>query len=276
MPNAASKVVSQTTLYTGIIAVAALLVAPFEWWLTPGMDLSATLQGPTPSAPLGTDVLGRNVLMRCIDATRTVVFPLWLVCLIGYVAGIVLASIRETIESAVLRYCWRCLDMLLTAIASIPIILACFFFSVFLSMVSFAGVAVPLVFIAVAKGYHEVCLHHRMDQRLGFWQANRVAGGDALYRLLNYGLCSAWRTRLVEQAARLLQMSLVAEVSLSYLGFGIPEPIPSFGNMLASHYDLLLKGNFHPVLPITAFLVLMLLIPAVAGRAFCQLLVGRR
>jgi ABC-type dipeptide/oligopeptide/nickel transport system permease subunit len=42
-----------------------------------------------------------------------------------------------------------------------------------------------------------------------------------------------------------LRTAVAIEASLSYLGFGIQEPSPSFGNMLAAHFDLYLKGQWY-------------------------------
>lgn len=52
------------------------------------------------------------------------------------------------------------------------------------------------------------------------------------------------------QAALLIPQCILAEVTLSFLGLGIGEPMPSWGNMLASlqHYNVLVAGwwNFLP------------------------------
>ena len=45
-----------------------------------------------------------------------------------------------------------------------------------------------------------------------------------------------------------MKMAVVIEASLSYLGFGVQEPQASFGNMLASHFELYLRGQWQIML----------------------------
>jgi len=59
-----------------------------------------------------------------------------------------------------------------------------------------------------------------------------------------------------------LRVAVAAEASLSFLGFGIQEPQPSFGNMLSSHFDLYLKGHWSVLLVIVGGLALAALFPA--------------
>jgi peptide/nickel transport system permease protein len=39
---------------------------------------------------------------------------------------------------------------------------------------------------------------------------------------------------------------ILIETSLSYLGFGVQEPVPSWGNMVQSGANYLLQGKFWP------------------------------
>ena len=48
---------------------------------------------------------------------------------------------------------------------------------------------------------------------------------------------------LLTQAAILIPQYVLAEMTLSFLGLGVPEPVPSWGNLLSSlqHYSVLVS-----------------------------------
>ena len=39
--------------------------------------------------------------------------------------------------------------------------------------------------------------------------------------------------------------AILIETSLSYLGFGVQEPVPSWGNMVAAGKDYFFRGDFY-------------------------------
>lgn len=51
------------------------------------------------------------------------------------------------------------------------------------------------------------------------------------------------RAILVAQAALIMSEAVLMEVSLSYLGFGVQEPTPSWGNMIQSGANYLMQGQ---------------------------------
>ncbi|MFQ5776707.1 MAG: ABC transporter permease [Terriglobia bacterium] len=63
--------------------------------------------------------------------------------------------------------------------------------------------------------------------------AARGFGASDLYLLRRHVLPQTWGVVLT-QAALLIPQYILAEVTLSFLGLGVGEPVPSWGNMLAS------------------------------------------
>jgi len=78
-----------------------------------------------------------------------------------------------------------------------------------------------------------------LSQR-GYVIAARAFGASAAY-LLRVHILPDTLTVLVTQAALLVPQYILAEVTLSFLGLGIDEPAPSWGNMLAGvqHFHVL-------------------------------------
>ena len=63
--------------------------------------------------------------------------------------------------------------------------------------------------------------------------AARIFGGSSLYLMRRHILPQTYSI-IVTQAVLLVPQYILAEVTLSFLGLGVGEPVPSWGNMLAS------------------------------------------
>jgi peptide/nickel transport system permease protein len=66
-----------------------------------------------------------------------------------------------------------------------------------------------------------------------FVRAARGFGGSHSY-LIRHHVMPQTRNLIFTQAAILVPQFILAEVTLSFLGLGIPEPAPSWGNLLSS------------------------------------------
>jgi peptide/nickel transport system permease protein len=66
-----------------------------------------------------------------------------------------------------------------------------------------------------------------------FVKAARGFGASPAYLLRRHILPETWSV-LLTQAAILAPQYVLAEVTLSFLGLGVPEPAPSWGNLLSS------------------------------------------
>jgi len=75
-----------------------------------------------------------------------------------------------------------------------------------------------------------------------FVRAARGFGASGSY-LLRRHILPETAGVLLTQAAILVPQFVLAEMTLSFLGLGVPEPVPSWGNMLASlqHYNVLVS-----------------------------------
>jgi peptide/nickel transport system permease protein len=93
----------------------------------------------------------------------------------------------------------------------------------------------------------------------GFVRAARGAGASNFYLLRRHVLPQTYGL-LLTQAAILVPQYILAEVTLSFLGLGVSEPQPSWGNLLASlqHYDVVMSYHW-------MFLPAIFLIPFFLG-----------
>jgi peptide/nickel transport system permease protein len=107
-----------------------------------------------------------------------------------------------------------------------------------------------------------------------FVRAARGFGASGSY-LLRRHILPETAGVLLTQAAILVPQFVLAEMTLSFLGLGVPEPVPSWGNMLASlqHYNVLVSywWMYLPALAMVPFflgyLVLASLLQQSAGTA---------
>jgi peptide/nickel transport system permease protein len=75
-----------------------------------------------------------------------------------------------------------------------------------------------------------------------FVRAARGFGASGGY-LLRRHILPETASVILTQAAILVPQFVLAEMTLSFLGLGVPEPVPSWGNLLASlqHYNVLVS-----------------------------------
>jgi peptide/nickel transport system permease protein len=89
-----------------------------------------------------------------------------------------------------------------------------------------------------------------------FVRAARGFGASGGY-LLRRHILPETMSVVLTQAAILVPQFVLAEMTLSFVGLGVPEPVPSWGNMLASlqHYNVLVSywWMYLPALAIVPF-----------------------
>src|SRR6266850_104546 len=109
-----------------------------------------------------------------------------------------------------------------------------------------------------------------------FIEAAHALGLPAHTVVLKYILWLNCRALLVIQATLGMAEAILVETSLSYLGFGVQEPTPSWGNMVQAGANYFLQGNFWPsTAPALAILATILGLQLL-GDGLNNLLEGKR
>lgn len=190
---------------------------------------------------LGADDFGRDVLSRLMYGARTSI-GLALVAtlgavLIGAFAGAWAGYRGGWIDDAIMRTADFVLVLpviyvVLVLRAMLPLVLSPT--TVFLLVTCiFVAVGWPLV----AKGVRAIVA---VEAGKEYVQAARSLGASP-WRILAVHLVPACGGHLVVQATLLLPAFVLAEATLSYIGLGFPDPIASWGTMLAG------AGNYNAV-----------------------------
>ncbi len=190
------------------------------------IDLGAILAPPSADHVLGTDELGRDVFARLIYAGRFSLLVAFLsvatALAIGVLAGLV-AGYRGGAADAVV-------SLAIDVFLSVPV------FLVLLLAASAGGGRlwlVPLViggtsWMETARIVRSLAMSLR---ERGFVEASRAAGaGDAA--IVTRHLLPQTAPALVVAATVGFAQAMLVESALSFLGFGVQPPVPTWGNML--------------------------------------------
>lgn len=223
-----------------IVLIAIVLVAVFANFLAPlsPFEIFTARQAPDSTFLFGTDDKGRDVLSRMMYGARySLIIGLGatgfaLVC--GSIIGSVAAVVRPWLSNLIMR--------LLDIIMSFPgIALAATFVIVF-------GNSVPSLIFAIGFLYipqiaRIVRANVMSEYNQDYVRAVVVSGARANYILVKHVIRNCIAPVLVFTIV-LVADAIVFEASLSFISAGIPEPTPTWGNILADARAGVLAGQW--------------------------------
>jgi len=250
------------TLLGAVIIGSAVLVAIFAPYLVPhdpfAQDLNQRLippvwmEGSQPAHLLGTDQIGRDYLSRLIYGTR-------ISMLIGVLTVITSGLIGITLGIIGGFYGGRTDDVvmfLITCRLSIPLIL------VALTVVALVGSSLTVVILTLGlllwERFAVVARTTTMQVRnLDYIAAAQAAGASRLHLLLREVLPNI-ANHLVVVATLEMALAILLEAALSFLGLGVPPPLPSWGLMIAEAKEYMFFSPWVIMTPGVALFVLVL------------------
>jgi ABC-type dipeptide/oligopeptide/nickel transport system permease subunit len=223
--------------YTGASVLALVVVLALVGPLT-GYDVIAAVDPdrafspPSPTHPLGTDHLGRDIAWRLALAARHVVVPGTLAATVCLLLGIPLGAVAGWFGGWLadgIRYGFG-------VVQALPR------FVVVLLALSIYGNDPTVLAVTAGLAYVPTlgeALFERIERlRNADYVDAHLAHGVPWWRILVVHLLWAACRRLVfRHVLGLFAFFLVLETTLSYLGFGVEQPEPSWGNMLAFDLD---------------------------------------
>jgi len=226
------------------LVLASYLLGVFGWlpYDPRAMNVELINAAPfTPGHPLGTDFLGRDLQARLILGIQAYFLPGLLAIAISVLGGSVLgvlAGYKGGWLSAVITYFDNLLDSF-PRLVLILLVIAAFKADIYAIMVVVGITGVPVTANLVAGKISFL-------RQKNFIEAAHALGLPAHTVILKHILWLNCRALLVIQATLGMAEAILVETSLSYLGFGVQEPTPSWGNMVQAGANYLLQGNFWP------------------------------
>jgi peptide/nickel transport system permease protein len=216
-----------------LLAIAAPLVAKVVGWGPDDQDRQHGLTqdglpvGPSTLHWLGTDNLGRDVLVRAVYGARvSLVVGLGataLATLIGVIVGVVAGYGSPAVDTALAR--------LMDVVLSFPFLL----FAIALVSVVGPGLNISIIVIAffswasigrVVRG-QTLSLRERE-----FVEAARSTGATTL-RIMTVEILPNLVSPILVLATLIIPTAIVFEATLSFLGLGVEPPTPTWGNMIS-------------------------------------------
>ncbi len=212
-------------LFFIILAIFADLLAPYRY---DKADFSKVLQFPfvDPQHPLGTDEVGRDFLSRLIYGARTSLTVGLAVQLIAFSIGIPLGAAAGYRGGAV--------DFVITRIIDVMTAFPGLLFAIFLITVWGGGLEKVIVvlgmtsWIGVTRLTRAQFLTLREKEFVGAARAIGATEGRIIFRHI---LPNALTPLLVALSFG-IPAAIFAEASLSFLGIGVNDPLPSWGKMV--------------------------------------------
>lgn len=241
-----------------VVSIVALMVMVLSASLASFSPYTATEQNPTnafqpPSAAhwFGTDELGRDVFTRILYGGQVSlavgIFSTLLAIVVGVVVGALAGYYGGWLDNVLMRIT----DTFLTLPATFVLILL----TALLRETAFAqlrnSVAVVVIVIGVLAWMWPARLVRGLFLTLrerDFVSASRALGaGDA--RVIFLHILPNCLGPLLVNATLEMAFAIITESGLSYLGFGVQPPTPSWGNILASAQIHVFKAPWLAVFP---------------------------
>ena len=215
----------------GIIVIALLFTGIFAEFLAPyGMNESnrgAALSAPSAEYLLGTDNLGRDLLSRIIFGARVSI-------LIG-LGATALSTVFSLTIGIVTAYYGGLLDLLVQRVVDAWMALP----GLVILMVIISIVGPGIMTVIVVLGLHFGIIDSRIYRGAAlsikedvFVEAAQAVGCSVPRVLIRHILPNILPTAIILFTIDVPDIILI-EAGLSFLGFGIPPPQPSWGSMLS-------------------------------------------
>ncbi len=233
LPSVRVLAASLGTLIVAIVLVAGILAPwitpydPFAHNLEARMIPPSFMEGGSPANFLGTDQLGRDYFSRLIYGARiSMLIGLATVItsgLIGITLGVIGGFFGGRVDDAVM--------FAITCRLSIPLIL------VALAVVGLIGSSLTVVVMTLGlllwDRFAVVARTTTMQVRNLDYIAAAWAAGCSRFHILTREVLPNIVHHLVVVATLEMALAILLEAALSFLGLGVPPPLPSWGLMIA-------------------------------------------
>jgi peptide/nickel transport system permease protein len=240
----------------GTIILALLVLAILLGSLSPYSSVDSNvlerLQAPSWKHPMGTDALGRDLLTRILYGGRISLAVGLMVVAITIVVGVTVGAVAGYTGGWLDNLLMRITDAALT----LPSLLVLILLSAILrqvelpvfeknSVVTIAVVIGMLSWMTFARLVRAAFLTLR---EMDYVTASRSLGASHLRIIVNHILPNAIGPIIVESTLQ-LGYAIIEESGLSFLGFGIQQPTPSWGNLLSNAQENFVRYPWLAIFP---------------------------
>ena len=235
-----------------VILLLLVVLAPLSPYDPEVSNMAVRNQPPSWQHPMGTDALGRDLLTRVLYGGRISVLVGLLVVGISISIGVPIGALAGYYGGRLDAILMRVTDTFLT----LPTLLVLILLSAILREVE-----IPLfernsvLTIALVIGILSWMIFARLVRasfltlrEMDFVAATRALGGSDLRIILRHILPNSIGPIIVEATLE-MGYAIIEESGLSFLGFGIQPPTPSWGNLLSNAQENFTKYPWQAIFP---------------------------
>jgi peptide/nickel transport system permease protein len=239
-----------------LLFALASIFAPYVTSYDPEeTELDMMLEPPSLQHLMGTDELGRDLLTRLLYGGRVSlsigVMAMALAVVVGAIIGGLAGFYGGRIDNVLMRF----VDMMLAfpqlfvliilAIALRDLPIEALRGTAFASVFSIVLVIAVLSWMQVARLVRAAFLSLKEKE---FISAARSIGASDLHIMIKHLLPNAMSPIIVAATFR-VATSIITESGLSYLGFGVQPPTPTWGNMLKNAQTQMTRAPWTAIFP---------------------------
>jgi peptide/nickel transport system permease protein len=269
-PRGRARLLTPAVALAGAVLLVMLVWAAAPQWMTSANPTRgrlgdnfrpvAGLAGGSPSHPLGTDSLGRDVFARIVHGARP--------SLVVGVTAVLLAGALGTLAGLAAGYLGRGWDLTLMGLADVQIGFPFLLMAITLAALFGAGLKTAILAL-VLTGWVPYARLTRAEllslRERPFVQAGYALGASPSRIMFRHVLPNVVPTLIVVATFSFAQM-IIQESALSFLGLGIQPPQPSWGSMLSDARSYLVTAWWAGVFPGLAIVATVLSVNVVGER----------
>jgi len=232
-----------------ILACTFAFLSPYDPYKS---DISQRYQPPSLEHPMGTDALGRDLMTRVLYGGRVSLAVGFSVMMITLVIGVPVGAIAGYFGGRIDNILMRITD----AALALPSLLVLILLGAILREVDAPFLkSNPVLTIAFVIGILAWMFTARLVRasyltirEMDFVVATRALGGSNMRIIALHIFPNAIGPVIVEATLE-VAYAILEESGLSYLGFGIQPPTPSWGNLLSNAQEYLIKYPWLAIFP---------------------------
>jgi peptide/nickel transport system permease protein len=238
-----------------LIALLAIAAAGADWlaphpWDTP--NVGAIREGPSLAHPFGTDQLGRDQLSRLMHGGKASLS-------VGLVATLVAVAIGSML-GAIAGYYAGLADALIMRLTDFMFAIPRLLLLLLVAALLGTGLNVIILLIGLTSWMHVARLVRASFLSLRereFVEAAQSLGASNVRLIMHHLLPNALGPVIVT-ATLAVGAAVLLESTLSYLGYGVQPPTPSWGNMLQNAQSEMYAAPWLALFPgLAIFLTIM-------------------
>ena len=233
-----------------VCAICAPFIAPYDPIQTNPVN---TLAPPSLSRHLmGTDHLGRDLLSRVIYGARISLMVGFLAVFVSGAVGTLIAMVSGVVKGWVDTVLMRITDAFLSLpYLMVAVMIVSLLGPSLVNVILVIGLLRWMMYARIIRG--EVLRLTEMD----FVRLAKVAGTSRFRIIARHIFPNIVNTLLVLGTLEVAS-AVIAEAALSFLGLGVPRPLPSWGTMLAEAQTYVFIAWWMPVFPGAAITFLVM------------------